>query len=88
MENGLMKNECDSRELNLSGLGLTCLYHVDKMVLLKTLDLSNNCLSSLPDLRALSCLQNINLDGNTLASQELEKLPPHVTYSIQNNTGK
>ena len=81
-----MKNECDSRELNLSGLGLTCLYHTDKMVLLRSLDLSNNCLSSLPDLSTLCCLQNINVDGNQLQSQELEKVPPQVTCSAQSNS--
>ncbi len=86
IENALMKLDDSCRELNLSGLDLTSLPHVEHMVLLTSLDLSANQLSELPDLSSLQCLRHIKLDDNRLTSlEQLKDIPSLIRVTATNN---
>ncbi|KAI6654665.1 Geranylgeranyl transferase type-2 subunit alpha-like [Oopsacas minuta] len=60
----------DFSHLNLSGLGLTRLYHTHFFSAVSILDLSNNRLTNMQGLSVLVTCQELNLDGNLLTEVE------------------
>lgn len=56
----------DERELNLSGLNLTTIYHPEYLIHLKKLDLSKNCMRALVGFSCLKCLEVLILDDNSI----------------------
>ncbi|XP_076079936.1 geranylgeranyl transferase type-2 subunit alpha-like isoform X2 [Mytilus galloprovincialis] len=56
----------NAREMSLKDEGLTALYHTEWMLLLTSIDLSNNALSTVKSLSNLRCLKCLCLDNNHL----------------------
>lgn len=56
----------NAREMSLKDEGLTSLYHTEWMLLLTSIDLSNNALSTVKSLSNLRCLKCLCLDNNHL----------------------
>lgn len=56
------------REITLKEEGLTALYHTEWMLLLTSIDLSHNALTSVKSLSNLQCLKSICLDNNHLSN--------------------
>lgn len=74
------------RDVKLGRRGLTCLYHTDWMVLLTSLDLSQNSLVSVQCLSDLQCLRRLNLNDNLLADLKgLGHCRRLADLSIKNN---
>ncbi|KAL5022046.1 hypothetical protein ScPMuIL_001201 [Solemya velum] len=85
-ENILERTDLSKRCLRLRDVGLTVFYHAKLLPLLVELDLSNNRLTSLRDVRHIYCLQRLCVDDNQISKlQGLESIVHLKEISIRNN---
>lgn len=66
LQSSLETLDRNCREITLKEEGLTALYHTEWMLLLTSIDLSHNALTSVKSLSNLQCLKSICLDNNNL----------------------
>ncbi|XP_060082379.1 geranylgeranyl transferase type-2 subunit alpha-like [Ylistrum balloti] len=86
IESILESQDSKVRDVRLCQQRLTCLYHTDWMVLVTSLDLSENDLKSVQELSNLQCLQSLNLDSNQLSDlQGLAFCRRLTDLSVKNN---
>ena len=86
MENAVQLLSKDSDQINLANIGLVSLHHLEHLVTMTTIDLSQNSLTSVSDWSALQCIVTLNLDSNQLGScAGMENLPCLEKLSLRNN---
>ncbi|XP_021342299.1 geranylgeranyl transferase type-2 subunit alpha-like [Mizuhopecten yessoensis] len=87
IESVLESHDSKVRDVKLCQRGLSCLYHTDWMVLVTSIDLSQNYLKSVRSLSDLQCLRSLNLDNNQLADlQGLAFCRRLTDLSVKNNS--
>lgn len=75
-----------SDHLDASHQQMTCLYHVNHLATVRTVDLSHNALSSVKKAYFLQCARTINLDNNNLHTlRDFQDLPALKELSVKNN---
>ncbi|XP_053558352.1 geranylgeranyl transferase type-2 subunit alpha isoform X2 [Bombina bombina] len=88
MENAILKMEyAESRLVDLSKKGLTRLYHIDLLMLVTHIDLSNNRLQNLPcDMSMMQSLEVLEADNNEISCLDgLWHLPQLEELSLKCN---
>ncbi|XP_032094274.1 geranylgeranyl transferase type-2 subunit alpha-like, partial [Thamnophis elegans] len=88
IENSVLKMEyADSRVVDLAHKGLTSLCHLEHLLLVTHLNLSDNLLSAFPSTVAMMrCLEVMEADDNQIESLEgLPPLPSLEELSLRNN---
>ncbi|KAK7481671.1 hypothetical protein BaRGS_00027044 [Batillaria attramentaria] len=82
-----IENLDKSRELQLTGQGLTMMFHLELLPLVRTLDLSDNMLTVIRGFSLLQCLETLNLSKNQLTGcQPLKHLPRLARLDLTHNS--